>query len=206
MISPFCPACGRRSQAPACCQVDPQQSYDREGEWIAEGAEPAFCGRCGESIPWSLRGEDHDCLPLPILFYGVASEYGAFSNFAPYPIRIEGRVYPTSEHYFQAEKFAGDPHAETIRRAKTPGSAAKFGRSRRHRIRSDWESVKRSVMLRALRAKFGQHPELRELLLGTGQAPLVEHTHRDAYWGDGGDGSGKNWLGRLLVEVRGELA
>lgn len=60
-------------------------------------------------------------------------------------------------------------------------------------------------MLTALRAKFGQHPELRLLLLDTEDATIVEHTRRDAYWGDGGDGSGKNWLGRLLMRLRGEL-
>lgn len=60
-------------------------------------------------------------------------------------------------------------------------------------------------MLDALRAKFGQHPELRALLLATGSAELVEHTAIDTYWADGGDGSGKNMLGVLLMRVRDEL-
>ncbi len=60
-------------------------------------------------------------------------------------------------------------------------------------------------MLDALRAKFTQHEELRELLLGTGDAGLVEHTANDSYWGDGGDGSGKNRLGVLLMQVRCEV-
>lgn len=205
MTPPYCPACGRPTGAADCCRRNDQQRYDRDGEWICEPNQHAFCERCGASIPWAVRGEDHGCPALPIRFYGVASEFGAFSNFAPYPIRIDGLTFPTTEHYFQAQKFPGSPHAEAIRRAKTPGSAAKFGRSRRYKLRSDWESVKRSVMRQALLAKFSQHPELRELLLSTGYAPIVEHTHRDAYWGDGGDGSGKNWLGRLLVEVREEL-
>ena len=34
---------------------------------------------------------------------------------------------------------------------------------------------------------------------------IMEHTEKDAYWGDGGDGSGKNMLGRILMEVRDEL-
>ena len=45
----------------------------------------------------------------------------------------------------------------------------------------------------------------RELLLSTGDATLVEHTENDSYWGDGGDGSGKSMLGRVLMEVRDEL-
>ena len=55
------------------------------------------------------------------------------------------------------------------------------------------------------RAKFTQHPDLGELLRGTGDAELVERTHRDAYWGDGGNGKGKNMLGRILGEIRSEL-
>jgi ribA/ribD-fused uncharacterized protein len=60
-------------------------------------------------------------------------------------------------------------------------------------------------MLDALRAKFTQHDDLADLLLSTGDRPLVEHTANDAYWGDGGDGKGKNRLGRLLERVRREL-
>jgi ribA/ribD-fused uncharacterized protein len=46
---------------------------------------------------------------------------------------------------------------------------------------------------------------MRAVLLGTGDAKLVEHTERDAYWGDGGDGSGQNRLGQILMQVRDEL-
>lgn len=140
-----------------------------------------------------------------IRFYSVTDEYGELSNFAPYPIKLEGRVWPTSEHYFQARKFAGTPHEEAIRKARTPGIAAELGRDRGKKLRRDWESVKVAVMREAVRAKFTQHPELRELLLGTGDAKLVEHTENDDYWGDGGDGRGKNMLGRILMQLRGEL-
>jgi len=57
----------------------------------------------------------------------------------------------------------------------------------------------------ALRAKFTQHSSLRSLLLHTGDAELIEHTKNDRYWGDGGDGTGKNRLGQLLMELRAKL-
>jgi ribA/ribD-fused uncharacterized protein len=60
-------------------------------------------------------------------------------------------------------------------------------------------------MREAVLAKFTQHPRLRELLLSTGDATLVEHTVNDRYWGDGGDGSGKNTLGQILLSVREQL-
>ena len=72
-------------------------------------------------------------------------------------------------------------------------------------VYGDWESVKDAIMHEALLAKFTQHADLRGILLATGEATIVEHTKNDAYWGDGGDGGGKNQLGRILMRVRDEL-
>ena len=130
-----------------------------------------------------------------IRFYSVGGEYGCFSNFSPHPIVLKGKTWPTSEHYFQAQKFAGTPDEEEVRQAKSPMIAARMGRSRKRPLRKDWESVKDAIMHEAVLAKFTQHADLREILLGTGDSEIVEHTAKDAYWGDGGDGSGKNRLG-----------
>lgn len=140
-----------------------------------------------------------------IQFYHVSDEYGEFSNFAAFPIKLQGKIWPTSEHYFQAQKFAGTPHAEAIRKTRSPMIAARMGRDRKKPLRRDWEAVKDNIMREAVRAKFTQHAELKELLLATGEALLVEHTTNDSYWGDGGDGSGKNMLGQILMMVRDEL-
>jgi ribA/ribD-fused uncharacterized protein len=140
-----------------------------------------------------------------IHFYSVGDEHGCFSNFAPYPIRLKGKTWPTSEHYFQAQKYAGTAHEEAVRQSKSPMVAARMGRSRKRPLRRDWEAVKVAVMREAVRAKFTQHDDLREVLLATGEALIVEHTDNDDYWGDGGDGRGKNMLGKILREVREEL-
>jgi ribA/ribD-fused uncharacterized protein len=141
----------------------------------------------------------------PILFYRQNDSYGEFSNFSAHSFELNGRVWPTSEHYFQAQKFVGTEHEETVRNAKTPSMAAKLGRSRSLPLRADWETVKDDVMRAALRAKFEQHPKLKSLLLSTGEVELIEHTRNDSYWVDGGDGTGKNRLGILLMELRAEL-
>lgn len=141
-----------------------------------------------------------------IRFHLKSGEHGWLSNFAPYPITLEGVEWPTSEHYYQAAKFTGDPAwAEAIRLVSRPYDAWRMGRSPDHPRRADWDAVKDEVMLQAVRAKFTQHAELRELLLATGDETLVEHSKSDAYWGDGGDGSGRNTLGRILMQVRAEL-
>ena len=140
-----------------------------------------------------------------IQFYSVSGDHGCFSNFSPHPVRIQGKTWPTSEHYFQAQKFAGTPDEEEIRLAKSPMIAARMGRSRKRPLRKDWESVKDAIMHEAVLAKFTQHDDLREILLSTGDAEIVEHTTNDRYWGDGGDGRGQNRLGKILMRVREEL-
>jgi ribA/ribD-fused uncharacterized protein len=140
-----------------------------------------------------------------IQFYGTSDEYGCFSNFACSWISLNGRSWPTVEHYFQAQKFAGTDFEEAIRQAKSPTIAKRLGRSRKFRLRRDWERVKDAIMREAVLAKFTQHAELQTILLSTEDAVLVEHTRSDDYWGDGGDGHGKNKLGRILMSVRDEL-
>ncbi|MBK7995419.1 MAG: NADAR family protein [Blastocatellia bacterium] len=140
-----------------------------------------------------------------IKFYSTKDAYGCFSNFAAYQIKLDGKTWPTTEHYFQAQKFYDSDYQEKIRQEKSPTIAARLGRSRKVKIRSDWESVKESIMRKALVAKFTQHPELTKILLNTNDAILIEHTTNDSYWGDGGDGTGKNRLGHLLMSVREEL-
>ena len=144
-------------------------------------------------------------MPDVINFYSVSGEFGCFSNFAPYPVQMAGQVWPTSEHYFQAQKFQEVEHQEKIRQTRSPMIAARMGRDRKKPLRGDWESVKVGIMRDVVRAKFTQHDDLRKILLSTGNAQLVEHTKNDSYWGDGGDGSGQNVLGRILMEVREEL-
>ena len=53
--------------------------------------------------------------------------------------------------------------------------------------------------------KFSQNPEIAKEPLATGDAIIIEHTRNEAYWADGGDGSGKNKLGLLLMQVREEF-
>jgi ribA/ribD-fused uncharacterized protein len=140
-----------------------------------------------------------------VRFYAGGDEYGSFSNFAPYPIRLSGKTWPTSEHYFQAQKFRDEAYQARIRSTKSPMIAARLGRSRKQPIRPDWDRVKLRVMEEAVRAKFFQHESLRQLLIDTGDTEIVEHTERDSTWGDGGDGSGQNLLGKILMRVREDL-
>ncbi len=137
-----------------------------------------------------------------IKFYSITDEFGYFSNFSYHEIHLDNEQWKTVEHYFQAQKFTKKEYRKKIKQANSPMLAAILGRSRKQKLRKDWDSIKIQVMRKALHAKFSQHRELKDLLLSTGNAKLVESTLNDSFWGDGGNGKGKNMLGQLLMELR----
>lgn len=141
---------------------------------------------------------------LTIGFYRQVGKYGWFSNFHSCPnLLIDGMHFPTTEHYFQAMKTTNPTQFQAIATASTPSESAKMGRSRKDcTLRPDWETKKMEVMRRALYCKFMCEEEFRNLLLSTHGYILVEHTKNDNFWGDGGNWTGENWLGRMLMEIR----
>ena len=139
---------------------------------------------------------------MTIYFYTVAGDYGEFSNFSRHGFQIDGKYWKTSEHYFQAMKFEGTEYEDKIREARSPKEAANLGRRRDFPLRKDWEAVKDDFMREAVLTKFQTHQELKNLLRATGNTPIVENAPSDYYWGCGQDGSGKNMLGKILMEVR----
>src|SRR5690606_6513975 len=96
----------------------------------------------------------------PIYFYSTIEAYSFLSNFSPHGFELDGRYWPTAEHYYQAQKFAGSGYAETIRRAATPHEAKELSLSPEQPVRPDWEQIKVDVMRRAVLAKFTTHAGL----------------------------------------------
>jgi len=132
-----------------------------------------------------------------IYFYSKSEEFACFPNFSRHGFHLDGHYWPTVEHYFQARKFTDEEHVEKIRTAKTPRSAKSLGRSRKVKIRQDWEQVKDEVMRKAVRKKFETHDELLEILLATGNRELIENSPRDYYWGCGARSRAKTCSGRF---------
>ena len=139
---------------------------------------------------------------MTIYFYTTNDTYGCFSNFSQHGFTLKGKYWPSSEHYFQAQKFAGTQYEEKIQKAKKPNNAARLGRKRSWPLRKDWESVKDDIMRKAVLCKFETHEDIRQILLDTGEEDIVENAPGDYYWGCGANGSGKNMLGKILMEVR----
>lgn len=149
-----------------------------------------------------LEGEE------PVEFYyKLDNMYKPLTNYFAAPIELDGKVWPTVEHYFNAMKFPGDPtYQEAIRTANTPEAAKRLGMTKDRPMRPDWDLYRDSVMRNALRAKFEQNPPLKELLLGTGNRTLIDVNPIDLYWGVGKNRKGENRLGKLLMELRAELS
>ena len=142
---------------------------------------------------------------MTINFFSKSETHREFSNFAPFPIDLDGESWPSAEHYYQAQKFTDPALQEKIRTAKKPVIAKKLAQKYGSRARADWADAKDSVMERVVRAKFEQHASLHELLLSTSDEDLAEAAPNDYYWGVGADGTGQNRLGLLLMRIRPEL-
>jgi N-glycosidase YbiA len=131
-------------------------------------------------------------------------KYRFLSNFYTAEVVFEGRVYPSTEHAFQAAKTLDLAERAIIAAEPSPGRAKRLGRG--VSLRSDWEDIKIDVMRAVVRDKFSRHPYLAAKLLETGDQMLVEGNRwGDRFWGVTPKG-GKNWLGRILMEVRDELS
>jgi len=141
-----------------------------------------------------------------IQFYEPNDDFGFLSNLALAPITVEGVEWPSSEHYYQAQKFSDPQLQRLVRQAPTPAEAFRLSREYAQFVKSDWLQLREQVMRYAVAEKFTQNPSYAYQLVATGEQVLTEHSHKDSYWGDGGDGSGRNELGRILMEVRSDLA
>lgn len=124
------------------------------------------------------------------------------SNFYPVPVIFEGIEYSCVEGAYQAAKCS-DIESRKQFASLNGYQSKKLGR--RVALRKDWEIVKVSVMYICLRDKFFNHPDLKDKLLATGDATLIEGNYwNDTFWGVC-NGVGKNCLGNLLMQIRKEL-
>jgi len=123
-----------------------------------------------------------------------------FSNMIPCDIEIDGKLYKSTENYYQAMKTTNEEDHNIIASLSPEQSKARI---RKFSIREDWDDIKVNVMQSALEVKFSQ-PEWKERLLATSREPIVEWNNwNDKFWGVSiKDNLGKNKLGSLLMEIR----
>lgn len=147
-----------------------------------------------------------------ITFRKIDGPHGYLSNMAPYGFTARGRRWRTVEHFFQAEKVSGFPDlVEKISQTPSPMMVKRIGRTRVHPatgetvLAADWSKRAEGVMRHGLYLKFLVNSGIRQQLLATGDAVLLEDSARDKHWAIGPQGEGMNRLGCLLMDVREEL-
>lgn len=145
---------------------------------------------------------------------------GCLSQWWPVNFAVDGVIYRSAEHFMMAAKarlFGDDEAAERIQAATHPGQAKALGRQVRGFDEQRWADARFELVVTGNLAKFGQHPDLREFLLGTGERVLVEASPVDRIWGIGLAADdrqatapdywpGLNLLGFALMEVRHRLS
>ena len=142
------------------------------------------------------------------MIYKFADKYEFLSSFYSVNIRLNSKEYKTVEHAYQSNKTKDESEHEWVRNAPTASKAKSFGKKVRER--KNWNDIKYRLMLKLVRMKF-KHPELREMLLETGNEEIVEGN----YWHDNSFGNctcskcekieGENHLGKILMKVRQEI-
>ncbi len=130
-----------------------------------------------------------------------------FGNFYERSFVFEGSQYKCSEGAYQAQKFTDNPALMNQFCSLGGDPAFQLAASHKNSIRKDWHKVNLDIMRKILVAKFN-NPFHKEMLLATGSSYLVERNPkkgRDTFWSDDSDGTGKNMLGKLLMQIRKEL-
>src|ERR1700744_3417145 len=144
---------------------------------------------------------------------------GCLSQWWPSAFTVDGEIYASAEHFMMAGKallFGDAETADRIRTARHPNEAKALGRQVRGFDEQRWTARRFDLVVTGNLAKFGQHPELRDFLLATGDRVLVEASPRDRIWGTGLAADhehgtspehwpGLNLLGFALMEVRHQL-
>lgn len=152
------------------------------------------------------------CRAESVIVYKTKEDFGGLSNMAAgFPLQINGVRIRTTEALYQACRFPLLPHVQRdIIDQHSPMTAKMKSKPHRMQTRSDWDEIRFKVMRWCLRVKLAQnYGEFGELLLSTGDRPIVEQSRKDDYWGAIAESNeiltGQNVLGRLLMELRERL-
>lgn len=152
------------------------------------------------------KTQSHHKLDTERAVFFYEQEFYVLSNFSAFRLRWHGWDFDTAEHAYHWSKFPDHPSIRAdIHGARSAHDAFKIALACQSAVHADWLSVRVGAMRDIIRAKADQHEYVRRKLMETGDRELIEDSWRDAFWGWGPDRNGENMLGKLWMEVRGEL-
>lgn len=151
-----------------------------------------------------------------VFFHKSEDHYGFLSNWFYSPFEINGKHYTSTEQYIMHQKcllFGDEESAKAILATEYPEKQQSIGRETKGFVSSVWAGSRQLIAIRGIQAKFNQNDDLKNKLLETNNAYLVECDHSDTIWAcgkrldepdrfDAGKWKGQNMLGFSLMEVR----
>lgn len=151
-----------------------------------------------------------------IFFHKPEEPYGYLSNWYPSRFTIDEVCFTSAEQYIMYQKcliFGDLASAQKVLATNDPQEQQTIGRAANGYVEAVWAGMRQLVAARALHAKFSQNDKLRDKLLLTGDAILVECAKSDKVWACGvglydtdrfnaGLWRGQNLLGFALMEIR----
>jgi ribA/ribD-fused uncharacterized protein len=138
----------------------------------------------------------------PINF--VESRWHYLSPFSAHEVEIDGMIYKTAEHAYQALRMKAEAQ-EKIRNAASPLEAWRLAQEAKKKGSLDESVDKDELMEKIFRAKLAQHSDIMDILKESCERELLKVYDTDYYWGTGTDGSGQNKMGKLWMKLRNEL-
>lgn len=141
----------------------------------------------------------------PILFY--PKEFYVFDNYSSFQVEYKGKLYPTSEHAYQAAKFL-DSHpeiAEQIRLSRSAHDAQVIATTHKSSRPGNRDEHKLEIMKAILLCKVDQHEYVKRKLVASGDREIIEDSWRDSERWRWPHKDGKNKLGKLRMEIRSEI-
>lgn len=188
-----------------------QASYDFYHEWLSETVESMKkAGLIRDKL--LMGGEEVDA----VYFHLPTEPDGYLSNWYISPFDLDGKHFTSVEQYIMYRKclvFGDMDSAEAVLKTDDPAQQQKIGKNASGYIDSVWAGMRQMVAIRGLLAKFSQNNDLKQRLLDTGDAILVECAGSDKIWACGirlnddrrknsSCWNGQNILGFALMEVR----
>ncbi len=142
-------------------------------------------------------------------FWKVGSPYGEFSNWYSCNFVYGGVEFTSSEQalmYFKAKLFKDEEVASKILKEQNQRKIKDLGRQVKNYDETKWSAIRYNCMVDILYCKFSQNEDLKNILIGTGDASIYEASPLDHIWGIGSDNvniiKGQNLLGEALMAVR----
>ena len=195
-----------------------QSNYDYYQEWLSETVEAmkkaGKIKKKAEKVEdkLTIAGEEKDA----VYFHLPDEPHGYLSNWYIAPFDLDDQHFTSVEQYIMYNKcmiFGDKESAAAVLKTNDTALQQTIGRQARGYIDSVWAGIRQMIVVRGLMAKFSQNEELKQKLLDTDDAVLVECAGKDKIWAcgvrlnddcrrDAANWTGMNILGFALMEVR----